>query len=109
MYFYNFLNKKWFFDKIFYEFINQNILQISYNITYKLIDKGIIEFFGPLGLLQLFSNWSRKIIILQTGYIFHYSLLIFLSLIFLIGILLISIYFNFIKIFILLFFFNFFI
>ena len=109
LYFYNFLNKKWFFDKIFYEFINQNILQISYNITYKLIDKGIIEFFGPLGLLQLFSNWSRKIIILQTGYIFHYSLLIFLSLIFLIGILLISIYFNFIKIFILLFFFNFFI
>jgi proton-translocating NADH-quinone oxidoreductase chain L len=108
LYFYNFLNKKWFFDKIYYEIINQNILQMSYNTTYKLIDKGIIEFFGPSGLLQLFSNWSKKIIILQTGYIFHYSLLIFLSLIFLISILLISIYFNFIKILILIFFFNFF-
>lgn len=109
LYFYNFLNKKWFFDKIYYEFINQNILQISYNITYKLIDKGIIEFFGPLGLLQIFSNWSKKIITLQTGYIFHYSLLIFLSLIFLINILFFSIYFNFIKIFILIFILNFFI
>lgn len=103
LYFYNFLNKKWFFDKIYYEFINQNILQISYNVTYKLIDKGIIEFFGPSGLLQIFSNWSKKIITLQTGYIFHYSLLIFLSLIFLINILFFSIYFNFIKIFILIF------
>jgi len=94
LFFYNFLNKKWFFDKIYYEFINQNILQISYNTTYKLIDKGIIEFFGPYGLLHLFSNWSKKIIFLQTGYIYHYSLLIFLSLIFLIGLLLISIYIN---------------
>lgn len=103
LYFYNFLNKKWFFDKIYYEFINQNILQISYNISYKLIDKGIIEFFGPTGLLYIFSNWSKKIITIQTGYIFHYSLLIFLSLIFLINILFFSIYFNFIKIFILIF------
>jgi NADH-ubiquinone oxidoreductase chain 5 len=103
LYFYNFLNKKWFFDKIYYEFINQYILQISYNVTYKLVDKGIIEFFGPSGLLQIFSNWSKKIITLQTGYIFNYSLLIFLSLIFLINILFFSIYFNFIKIFILIF------
>ena len=106
LYFYNFLNKKWFFDKIYYEIINQNILQISYNTTYKLIDKGIIEFFGPTGLLQLFFNWSKKVIIMQTGYIFHYSLLIFLSLIFLISIMLISIYLNFIKIFIFIFFLN---
>ena len=103
LYFYNFLNKKWFFDKIYYEFINQNILQISYSISYKLVDKGIIEFFGPTGLLYIFSNWSKKIITIQTGYIFHYSLLIFLSLIFLINILFFSIYFNFIKIFILIF------
>jgi proton-translocating NADH-quinone oxidoreductase chain L len=94
LFFYNFLNKKWFFDKIYYEFINQKILNISYNITYKLIDKGFIEFFGPYGLLYLFSNWSKKITYLQTGYIYHYSLLIFLSVIFLISILFISIYIN---------------
>lgn len=94
LYFYNFLNKKWYFDKIYYELINQNILQISYNISYKLIDKGIIEFFGPYGLIFIFSNWSNKLIKIQTGYIFHYSLVIFLSLIFLISIILIILYFN---------------
>jgi proton-translocating NADH-quinone oxidoreductase chain L len=103
LYFYNFLNKKWFFDKIYYEIINQNILQISYNITYKLVDKGIVEFFGPYGLLFIFSNWSKRIIKIQTGFIFHYSLLIFLSLIFLISIILISTYINIITLFIFLF------
>ncbi|RQM24846.1 hypothetical protein B5M09_006069 [Aphanomyces astaci] len=103
LFFYNFLNKKWFFDKIYYELINQNILQISYNITYKLVDKGIIEFFGPYGLLFIFSNWSKKVIKIQTGFIFHYSLLIFLSLIFLTFVILISIYINIITLFIFLF------
>jgi NADH-ubiquinone oxidoreductase chain 5 len=103
LYFYNFLNKKWFFDKIYYELINQNILNISYNISYKLVDKGIIEFFGPYGLLFIFSNWSKRIIKIQTGFIFHYSLLIFLSFIFLISIILISTYINIITLFIFLF------
>ncbi len=71
LYFYNFLNKKWYFDKVYYELVNQNLLKISYNITYKLVDKGIIEFFGPYGLLFIFSNWSNKIIKVQTGFIFH--------------------------------------
>lgn len=103
LYFYNFLNKKWYFDKVYYELINQNILKMSYNVTYKLVDKGIIEFFGPYGLLFIFSNWSNKVIKLQTGFIFHYSLLIFLGLIFLVSIILISIYFNLISLLIFLF------
>lgn len=102
LYFYNFLNKKWYFDKVYYEIVNQNILKMSYNITYKLIDKGIIEFFGPNGFIYLFSNWSKQIIQIQTGYIYHYSFLIFLSLIIFISILFSSIYFN--IIFILIFF-----
>ena len=88
---------------MYYELINQNILQTSYNITYKLVDKGIIEFFGPYGLLFIFSNWSNKVIKIQTGFIFHYSLLIFLSLIFLIAIIFISVYINIFTIFIFLF------
>jgi NADH-ubiquinone oxidoreductase chain 5 len=103
LYFYNFLNKKWYFDKIYYEFINQNILQISYNVTYRLVDKGIIEFFGPYGLLFIFSNWSKQVVLIQTGYIYHYSLLIFLSLILFISILFISIFFNIMPLFILFF------
>nr|YP_010394084.1 NADH dehydrogenase subunit 5 [Phytophthora cactorum]DAZ88092.1 TPA_asm: NADH dehydrogenase subunit 5 [Phytophthora cactorum] len=96
LYFYNFLNRKWYFDKIYYEFINQYILKIGYNVTYKMIDKGLIEICGPYGLTTIFSFLSQKIILLQTGYIYHYSLLMLISTIFLINIIFFSIiyYFN---------------
>ena len=95
VYFYNFLNRKWYFDKIYYEFINQYILQIGYNFTYKMIDKGLIEMCGPYGLTTIFAFLSQKIILLQTGYIYHYSLLMLISLIFFINILFFSIIYSF--------------
>nr|YP_010394224.1 NADH dehydrogenase subunit 5 [Phytophthora colocasiae]UXG56120.1 NADH dehydrogenase subunit 5 [Phytophthora colocasiae]DAZ88232.1 TPA_asm: NADH dehydrogenase subunit 5 [Phytophthora colocasiae]DAZ88743.1 TPA_asm: NADH dehydrogenase subunit 5 [Phytophthora colocasiae] len=100
LYFYNFLNRKWYFDKIYYEFINQYILQIGYNVTYKMIDKGLIEICGPYGLTTIFAFLSQRIILLQTGYIYHYSLLMLISTIFLINIIFFSIiyYFNVITI-----------
>nr|QPN54029.1 NADH dehydrogenase subunit 5 [Phytophthora chlamydospora] len=100
LYFYNFLNRKWYFDKIYYEFINQYILKIGYNVTYKMIDKGLIEMCGPYGLTTIFAFLSQKIILLQTGYIYHYSLLMLISTIFLINIIFFSIlyYFNVITI-----------
>nr|YP_010394123.1 NADH dehydrogenase subunit 5 [Phytophthora litchii]DAZ88131.1 TPA_asm: NADH dehydrogenase subunit 5 [Phytophthora litchii] len=96
VYFYNFLNRKWYFDKIYYEFINQYILKIGYNVTYKMIDKGLIEICGPYGLTTIFSFLSQRIVLLQTGYIYHYSLLMLISTIFLINIIFFSIiyYFN---------------
>nr|YP_010117992.1 NADH dehydrogenase subunit 5 [Phytophthora captiosa]QPN54003.1 NADH dehydrogenase subunit 5 [Phytophthora captiosa] len=100
LYFYNFLNRKWYFDKIYYEFINQYILKIGYDFTYKMIDKGLIEMCGPYGLTTIFSFLSQKIILIQTGYIYHYSLLMLISTIFLINIMFFSIiyYFNVITI-----------
>ena len=92
LYLYNFLNRKWYFDKIYYEYINQYILKVGYNFSYKMIDKGLIEMIGPYGLVSFFSYISQKIIKIQTGYIYHYSLLILISTIFLINLLFISFY-----------------
>jgi len=80
-YLYVFINKKWFFDKINNEFIAQNLLFIGYNITYKNFDKGFIEFFGPEGISSLILKQSRFINKLQTGYIYHYILLIVIGLV----------------------------
>jgi proton-translocating NADH-quinone oxidoreductase chain L len=91
VYYYNFLNRKWYFDKIYYEFINQYILKVGYNVTYKMIDKGLIEMCGPYGLTTIFTFLSQKIILLQTGYIYHYSLLMLISTLFLINIIFFSI------------------
>lgn len=94
LYFYNFLNRKWFFDKIYYELINQFFLKTGYNYTYKIIDKGLIELCGPYGLINIFSYLSQNIILIQTGYIYHYSLLIFMGCIFLINIIFLSFIFS---------------
>jgi len=50
---YNFLSKKWFFDKFYNEFINQALLNFGYQVSYKIIDRGIIEMIGPFGLSKV--------------------------------------------------------
>ena len=62
--FYLFLNKKWYFDKVYNEFINQSVLKFGYDVSYKTIDRGLIENLGPHGLSNLFYGkltfWGFK-------------------------------------------------
>lgn len=73
--FYTFFNKKWFFDKIYNEYLTQILLKFGYRISYKIIDRGIIEVFGPLGLSNIISKKANFLYKLQTGFIYHYTLL----------------------------------
>jgi len=76
---YTYLNRKWFFDKIANEFISKNSLNFAYHTSYKNIDRGIIEIFGPLGISNLLKEkinlWSKY----YTGLLYHYAFIIFLS------------------------------
>jgi len=76
-YIYNFLNKKWYFDKMYNEFIIQNFISLGYNFTYQSQDRGFLEIFGPKGLNSVINNISLKINKIQTGLAYHYSVLIF--------------------------------
>jgi len=76
---YNFLNRKWFFDKIFNEYITQNLLKFGYRISYKIVDRGIIEIFGPLGLSTIVSKKANYLYKLQSGFLYHYTLIILIS------------------------------
>jgi NADH-ubiquinone oxidoreductase chain 5 len=76
---YIFLNKKWLFDKVYNDFISQNILHVGYHSTYKIIDRGIIEIVGPFGLSQLVYKKSYEISQLQTGFLFHYTFVILIG------------------------------
>jgi NADH-ubiquinone oxidoreductase chain 5 len=78
--FYNFLNKKWLFDKFYNEFTNQFLLNFGYHLSYKAIDRGIIEMFGPFGLSKTILAKSQKLSNLQTGSIYDYALWMFLGL-----------------------------
>ena len=77
--FYNFFNKKWFFDKIYNEYIGQLFFNFGYIISYKTIDRGIFEIFGPMGLSSLISKKAFYLQKIQTGYIYHYTLLTLLG------------------------------
>jgi len=73
---YTFLNKKWFFDKVYNEYLTQSLFKFSFNTSYKLIDRGIIEIFGPMGLTNLISKRALTLRQLQSGYLYHYTFII---------------------------------
>ncbi len=82
---YNFLNKKWFFDKVYNEYVGQFFFKFGYNTSYKIIDRGIFEIFGPMGLSQSVASKAFLISKLRTGYLYHITLLMLIGCTFLLG------------------------
>lgn len=78
---YTFLNRKWFFDKIYNEIFGQFFLNAAYRLTYKQIDRGLIESLGPFGLTTMVSRIAVTLRALQTGFFYHYTLAMVISLI----------------------------
>jgi NADH-ubiquinone oxidoreductase chain 5 len=77
---YTFFNKKWFFDKLQNETIGSFLLKTGYDTTYKVVDKGLIELFGPSGLSNVVSIISKQVSQLESGKINQYAFLMFISL-----------------------------
>jgi NADH-ubiquinone oxidoreductase chain 5 len=69
---YNFLSKKWYFDRLYNEFVSKNFLFYSYYFSYKDIDRGVLEIFGPFNLTKTLEKTNNFIKIYQSGNIFHY-------------------------------------
>jgi proton-translocating NADH-quinone oxidoreductase chain L len=80
--FYNFFNKKWYFDRIYNQFISQNALDFGYFYSYKTIDRGLIEKIGPFGIVSCIMWLMNKIKLIQTGSVFQYMLYILVVTIF---------------------------
>lgn len=76
----SFLNKKWYFDLLYNQYLVKIYFFISYFITFKIIDRGILEFFGPLGIVRQVDKISRLNMKLHSGVIYRYVLLIILAL-----------------------------
>jgi len=82
---YNFLNRKWFFDKIYNEYFGQFFFKFGYSISYKFVDRGIFEILGPTGLSLVSLKVGTSLHKMQTGNIYHYSLAILIGLTILFG------------------------
>jgi NADH-ubiquinone oxidoreductase chain 5 len=76
---YIFLNRRWLFDRLQNDLIGSVILKLGYNTTYKLVDKGFIEVFGPRGLSFLTITFSKQISSLQSGLVHQYAFIMFIG------------------------------
>ena len=76
-----FLNKRWFFDKVGNDVFAQNALDFGYQVTFKRLDKGTFEIFGPQGICTFFSKATREVSRLQSGMIYHYAFIMTIGLV----------------------------
>ena len=81
--FYNFLNKKWYFDKIYNNFFSQFFFKLGYSSSYKFLDRGIFEIIGPTGIAMAVLNLSLIVHKLQTNFLYHITMYILISITFL--------------------------
>jgi len=77
---YSFLNGKYYFDVIYNHYFIETGYKLGYIIS-KELDRGVMEFLGPHGLSNYFSNIGKEISKLDTGVITTYALYITLGLI----------------------------
>ena len=78
---FNFFNKKWYFDRLYNEHFVQNILALSYKYFYQSIDRGLVEKIGPSGISVAIIKVVETIRVYQTGFMLHYLVYFFASLI----------------------------
>jgi NADH:ubiquinone oxidoreductase subunit 5 (subunit L)/multisubunit Na+/H+ antiporter MnhA subunit len=79
--FYTFLNKRWFFDKVYNDFLSENALKFGYTVSFKTLDKGMFEILGPSGIAQSFTNIAQSMSRLQSGLIYHYAVVMLLGIV----------------------------
>lgn len=77
---YMFLNKKWYFDKLYSEVIYQKVLFLSYNPLYAIFDKGLFNILGPRTFVNILEKLSINVSEIQTGFFYHYALIFLISL-----------------------------
>nr|WFG74030.1 NADH dehydrogenase subunit 5 [Cavernulicola chilensis] len=74
------LNKKWYWDQLYNYLVVKQIINFGYLITFKALDRGVIEIFGPYGLTKSLPLGARQITNIQSGQLAHYAFIILVGL-----------------------------
>lgn len=77
--FHMFLATRWHFDQLITELITNRVMGFGYLLSFQLLDKGLIEFFGPLGSSSVSFSYSRALSLVQTGFVAHFLIVVFLA------------------------------
>jgi len=80
---YMFLNKRWFVDVVYNAYVAHPALRFGYEVSFRTLDKGVIEILGPTGIARGLSLFVRGVAKVQSGYVYHYAFLMLIGLTFL--------------------------
>ena len=83
---YIFLNQRWLFDKVYHDFIAKKAFNFGYQTSFKSFGKGLLEIVGPTGIIACAIKVLAEIRSLQSGFVYHYALLMLIGLILFISI-----------------------
>lgn len=72
---YTFFNSAWQFNYVINHFIVFKILNFAHLVTYRVIDRGLLEIIGPNGISRLLIGLTQKISNFQSGMVFNYVLI----------------------------------
>ena len=72
---YTFLNSAWQFNYIINHFAVGEIWKFGHLITYRVIDRGLLEIIGPRGISVIVIKLTQNISNLQSGMVFNYALI----------------------------------
>jgi NADH-ubiquinone oxidoreductase chain 5 len=80
--FVNFLGEKWYFDKIYKNFVSDNFLFFGYHVSLNTFDRGIIEIMGPYGISSYVPYSSKYLNRINDGHLNNYVSSILLGILF---------------------------
>ena len=83
---YTFLNKRWLFDKVLNDQVGEKTLSLGYFTSFRTLDKGFIEYFGPTGAVLVTEHLAKRVSTLQSGLIHHYALVMLCGLALFVGV-----------------------
>jgi proton-translocating NADH-quinone oxidoreductase chain L len=69
--FFYFFIKKWYIDLLYNWYIVNYFFKFSYQITFKLIDRGYLEYIGPLNIVRILNKLTYNINLIYTGFIYQ--------------------------------------
>lgn len=75
---YAFINAAWQFNYVINHFIVKPFWKFGLNISYNKVDRQLLEFLGPEGLLLTLSRGSSKSSLFQSGWLMNYLLIFIL-------------------------------
>ena len=75
---YAFINSAWQFNYVINHFIVKPFWKFGLNITYNKVDRQLLEFIGPEGLLISLSKSSSRSSLFQSGWLMNYLLIFIL-------------------------------